>query len=76
MVLNEARLTGDPADGGLGYDIEQLAAIALLFVPFSGLEDMDVQAGETVITAPSNRPIWEPRTNLRCVHRGLSDCYG
>ena len=52
-VFNEARLTGSPSQGGLGYGIEQLAFIARLLVPYEGLKDINLRAGQTVIIAPA-----------------------
>lgn len=52
-VLNETRLLGDAAHGGLGYKVEQLALAALLLVPFGGLKAVNLQAGETVLVAPA-----------------------
>ena len=51
--LNESLLCGSPADGGLGYDIEKLAHISALLVPFGGLRDIRLEPGETVIIAPA-----------------------
>lgn len=51
--LNEALLCGSPADGGLGYEVERLAYLGPLLVPFGGLRDIRLEAGETVIIAPA-----------------------
>ncbi|RDW56933.1 hypothetical protein BP5796_13000 [Coleophoma crateriformis] len=51
--LDESRLCGSPADGGLGYDVERLMYLAALMVPFGGLRDIGLEAGETVIIAPA-----------------------
>jgi NADPH-dependent curcumin reductase CurA len=40
-------------DGGLGYTVEDLAQIPRPSVPFSGLRDIDVKVGETVIVSPA-----------------------
>ena len=52
-VLDEARLLGFPMNGGLGYKIEDLQYISTLLVPYGGLRDIDIKAGETVIIAPA-----------------------
>jgi hypothetical protein len=51
--LDEKRLLGRVEDGGLGYDLESLQYIATLLVPYGGLRDINLQAGETVIVAPA-----------------------
>ena len=52
-VLSEKRLLGRVEDGGLGYKIEDLAFVSSLLVPYGGLRDIDLKAGETVIVAPA-----------------------
>jgi D-arabinose 1-dehydrogenase-like Zn-dependent alcohol dehydrogenase len=52
--LNEARLMGNPkSEGGLGYSIDELGYMQALLVPFGGLRDIRLEAGETVIVAPA-----------------------
>lgn len=51
--LDEKRLLGKPEDGGLGYKVEDLAFITKLLVPYGGLRDVDLKAGETVVVAPA-----------------------
>lgn len=51
--LNEARLLGDPKDGGLGYKISDLIHIPRALVAYGGLRAIDLKAGETVIVAPA-----------------------
>ncbi|KAF8208684.1 alcohol dehydrogenase [Mycena galopus ATCC 62051] len=46
--LDEARLLGD-----LGYKVEDLVYIGAMSVPFGGLRDVGVKAGEKVIIAPA-----------------------
>ncbi|EIM80633.1 alcohol dehydrogenase [Stereum hirsutum FP-91666 SS1] len=53
FALDEGRLTGSVSDGGLGYETEKLAYISSLLVPYGGLRDLGLQAGETVIVAPA-----------------------
>ncbi|KAI0471020.1 hypothetical protein GGR56DRAFT_678298 [Xylariaceae sp. FL0804] len=53
-ALDESRLLGDPAQGGLGYKVENLAYMAELAVPFGGLRDVGVKAGDKVIVAPAS----------------------
>lgn len=53
VVLDEKRLLGSVEDGGLGYTLESLLYITVLLVPFGGLRDINLQAGETVIVAPA-----------------------
>lgn len=52
-ALDETRLLGSPRDGGLGYTIEDLQYLSTLLVPYGGLRDIDLKAGETVIIAPA-----------------------
>lgn len=51
--LNEKLLCGDVDAGGLGYEIERLAYISGLLVPYGGLRDIRLEAGETIIVAPA-----------------------
>jgi len=51
--LDEAKMCGKPEEGGLGYDAARLAYINQLLVPYGGLRDINLQAGETVIIAPA-----------------------
>lgn len=53
FVLDEGRMTGHVDDGGLGYEVERLAYISTLLVPYGGFRDIRLQAGETVIVAPA-----------------------
>lgn len=50
-VLEEERLTKD-----LGYNLGQLMYCSTLLVPYGGLRDINLQAGETVIVAPATGP--------------------
>ncbi|KAF7556969.1 hypothetical protein G7Z17_g1038 [Cylindrodendrum hubeiense] len=52
-ALNEQRLLGDAKDGGLGYTMDDLTHIFSMLIPFGGLADIDVKAGDTVIIAPA-----------------------
>jgi threonine dehydrogenase-like Zn-dependent dehydrogenase len=52
-ALDEARLLGKPDDGGLGYSMDHLAFISALAVPYGGLRDINLRAGETIIIAPA-----------------------
>jgi D-arabinose 1-dehydrogenase-like Zn-dependent alcohol dehydrogenase len=47
-VLDEKRLVDE-----LGYSLAQLMYAATLLVPYGGLRDINLQAGETVICAPA-----------------------
>ncbi|KAI1366530.1 alcohol dehydrogenase [Xylaria arbuscula] len=51
--LDEMRLCGSPADGGLGYEPQQLTWILQAMVPYRGLTNIGLQPGETVIIAPA-----------------------
>ncbi|KAF2668057.1 alcohol dehydrogenase [Microthyrium microscopicum] len=53
FVLDEKRLCGKPADGGLGYQLEQMSWLLQVLVPYGGLKSIGLQAGETVIVAPA-----------------------
>jgi NADPH:quinone reductase-like Zn-dependent oxidoreductase len=52
-LLDERRLLGDPEQGGLGYKLEDLNFLTTLLVPYGGLKDIELQAGQTVIVAPA-----------------------
>ena len=56
FALRESLLCGSPADGGLGYEVQRLAYLSALLVPFGGLRDIRLEAGETVIVAPATGP--------------------
>lgn len=51
--MDEARLLGSPAEGGLGYSVNDLIYLLTISVPFGGLRDVDVRAGEKVIITPA-----------------------
>ncbi|MCJ1474906.1 hypothetical protein MMC13_003566 [Lambiella insularis] len=53
-ALDEKRLLSTVEEGGLGYMVEDLAYISTLLVPYGGLKDINVQAGETVIVTPAS----------------------
>ncbi|MCJ1249698.1 hypothetical protein MMC30_006924 [Trapelia coarctata] len=53
FVLDEKRLVGKPEEGGLGYSFGNLAYIVTPLVPYGGLRDIDIKAGETVIVCPA-----------------------
>ncbi|KAF2172573.1 hypothetical protein M409DRAFT_63218 [Zasmidium cellare ATCC 36951] len=55
-VLDERRLLGRPGEGGLGYSIDDLSFISTLLVPYGGLRDIELQAGQTIIVAPATGP--------------------
>ncbi|KAL6719621.1 hypothetical protein ACLMJK_001542 [Lecanora helva] len=52
-ILDEKRFCTDRSHGGLGYSIEELASISTPMVPYGGLKDIDLQAGESVVIAPA-----------------------
>jgi threonine dehydrogenase-like Zn-dependent dehydrogenase len=54
FVLAEVRLMGEPAKGGLGYSVNDLMYMARLTVPYGGMADVGLQAGETVVIAPAS----------------------
>lgn len=53
--LDEQRLLGKlgSAEDGLGYTIEDIAYFPRPLVPYGGLVDIRLQAGETIIIAPA-----------------------
>ncbi|VUC30002.1 unnamed protein product [Clonostachys rosea] len=51
--LNEQRLLGDIKDGGLGYSLDDLTHLFSMLIPFGGLADIDVKAGDTAVIAPA-----------------------
>ena len=52
-LLDERRLLGEPAQGGLGYRLEDLNFLTTRLVPYGGLKDIELQPGQTVIVAPA-----------------------
>lgn len=50
-VLDERRLIGD-----FGYSLGQLMYSSTILVPYGGLRDINLQAGETIIIAPATGP--------------------
>lgn len=46
--LNESRLCQ-----GLGYALQDLACMAYMLVPYAGLRDVGLQAGETIVICPA-----------------------
>lgn len=54
--LDEARLLGDAASGGLGYSIDDLPYLYRLLVPFGGFRDIDLKVGETILIGPATGP--------------------
>ncbi|KAL6877102.1 GroES-like protein [Trichoderma novae-zelandiae] len=55
-ALDEERLLGDPAKGGLGYAVDDLAYLYRLLVPFGGFRDVDLKVGETIAIGPATGP--------------------
>ncbi|CAG9992204.1 unnamed protein product [Clonostachys byssicola] len=51
--LDEARLMRPSQDGGLGYTLDDLTHLFSMLIPFGGLADIDLKAGETAIIAPA-----------------------
>ncbi|KLP07010.1 related to ADH3-alcohol dehydrogenase III [Fusarium fujikuroi] len=51
--LDEHRLTGNRAEGGLGYSMADLAYLWTISVPFGGLQDIAIRSGEKVIISPA-----------------------
>lgn len=52
-ALNETRLLGQPAEGGLGYNLADLTHLSNQIVAYGGLRGIDLKAGETIIIAPA-----------------------
>ncbi|KAF7913362.1 uncharacterized protein EAE98_011587 [Botrytis deweyae] len=52
-ALNEKRLLGSPAEGGLGYSLGDLSILSRYMVAYGGFRGIDLKAGETVIVAPA-----------------------
>ncbi len=52
-ILDEKTLLGAPADGGMGYGLDDLGYISTLLVAYGGLRDVNVLPGEIVLVAPS-----------------------
>ena len=50
--INEDRLLGKVENGGLGYNIDDLA-FASHMVPYGGLRDIGLQPGDTIVVAPA-----------------------
>lgn len=53
IPLDEERLLGSVENGGLGYSTDNLAQIHRLLVAYGGLNDIGLQAGQTVVIAPA-----------------------
>ncbi|KAI1044126.1 hypothetical protein LB505_010559 [Fusarium chuoi] len=51
--LDESRLTGNRAEGGLGYSMADLAYLWTISVPFGGLQDIAIRSGEKLIISPA-----------------------
>lgn len=56
FVLDEGKLLGSPSQRGLGYKVEDLTFMSTLSVPYGGLRDIELQAGQTVVVAPATGP--------------------
>lgn len=56
IKLDEKRLLGSPDQGGLSYSVSEFSSVAGLLVPYGGLRDIELQAGQTVIVAPATGP--------------------
>ncbi|KAK1087010.1 hypothetical protein LTR48_003020 [Friedmanniomyces endolithicus] len=54
--IDERRITGAPDSGGLGLTVQDLAYISALLVPYGGLKDIELQAGQTVTVCPATGP--------------------
>ncbi|KAF7896641.1 uncharacterized protein EAF01_009044 [Botrytis porri] len=52
-ALDEKRLLGSQAEGGLGYSLGDLSILARYMVAYGGFRGIDLKAGETVIVAPA-----------------------
>ncbi|KAG5808030.1 hypothetical protein H9Q74_007176 [Fusarium xylarioides] len=52
--LDENRLVGNRAEGGLGYSMFDLAYLWTISVPFGGLQDISIRSGEKVIISPAS----------------------
>jgi threonine dehydrogenase-like Zn-dependent dehydrogenase len=55
-LINEAKLVGSPSAACRGYKIDQLASVSGMLVPYGGLRDIELKAGQTVIVAPATGP--------------------
>ncbi|KAL2019041.1 hypothetical protein VTK56DRAFT_10145 [Thermocarpiscus australiensis] len=51
--VDEARLCGSPADGGLGYSIPELVLLPAFAVVYAGFERINLKAGETIVVSPA-----------------------
>ncbi|CAH0028285.1 unnamed protein product [Clonostachys rhizophaga] len=51
--LDESRLMRPSQDGGLGYTLDNLTHLFSMLIPFGGLADIGLEAGQTVIIAPA-----------------------
>ena len=50
------KLIRSKGDGGLGLSIDQLTFASGLMVPYGGLRDIELKAGQTVVVAPATGP--------------------
>lgn len=53
ILLDEKILLGSKKDGGLCYSPQDLTGLSTMLVPFGGLRDIGLKAGETIIIAPA-----------------------
>jgi D-arabinose 1-dehydrogenase-like Zn-dependent alcohol dehydrogenase len=51
--LDEKRFLGSPADGGLGYKVAQLGTMVFQSICYSGLCDIGLKAGESIVILPA-----------------------
>jgi D-arabinose 1-dehydrogenase-like Zn-dependent alcohol dehydrogenase len=51
--LDEKRFLGSPADGGLGYTLSQLGLMVFQSICYSGMCDIGLKAGETIVILPA-----------------------
>ncbi|KAB8339214.1 hypothetical protein FH972_022148 [Carpinus fangiana] len=51
--LDEKRLCSSVSEGGLGYEIEELGRLHEHAIAMGGLDDVNVEVGDTVIVAPA-----------------------
>jgi D-arabinose 1-dehydrogenase-like Zn-dependent alcohol dehydrogenase len=52
-LLDEKRFLGSPVDGGLGYKVAQLSMMVFQAICYSGLCDIGLKAGETIVILPA-----------------------
>ena len=66
IPLDERRLLSAPEQGGLGYNIDDLAYLGFPLVAYGGLRDIDLKPGETIVIAPATGQFGAAAVQMAC----------